>query len=131
LVKWAVKIARLISIDPVTHLTEALQASRFVLEHNKLICVFPEGVRSVDTRIQEFKKGIGILAKELNIPLIPVYIKGSHHTWPRTKRFPRLCPLKIIFGKPVFWQDLGNDYETVARGLRQEVLKLKAGEGEN
>ncbi|MFH1339355.1 MAG: AMP-binding protein, partial [Candidatus Omnitrophota bacterium] len=47
LVKWAVKIARLISIDPVTHLTEALQASRFVLEHNKLICVFPEGVRSV------------------------------------------------------------------------------------
>ena len=125
LVAWAVRIARLISIDPITHLTEALQAARFVLSHKKLICVFPEGGRSVDSNIKEFKKGIGILAKELNIPLIPVYIKGSHFAWPRTRMLPRIHPLKIIFGKPCFWQDLGNDYEAIAKGLRKEVLKLK------
>jgi long-chain acyl-CoA synthetase len=130
LVKWAVKIARLISIDPVTHLTEALRAARFVLENKKLICVFPEAGRSIDNRVQEFKKGIGILAKELNVPLIPVYIKGSHFAWPRTRKIPRFYPLKITFGKPVFWQDLGGDYETIARGLREEVLKLKAREGD-
>ena len=125
LVAWAVKIARLISIDPVIHLTEALQAARFVLGHKKLICIFPEGGRSVDSNVQEFKKGIGILAKELNIPLIPVYIRGSHFVWPRTRILPRIYPLKIIFGKPCFWQALGNDYATIAKGLRKEVLKLK------
>ncbi|MFH1678706.1 MAG: AMP-binding protein [Candidatus Omnitrophota bacterium] len=125
LVSWAVKIARLISIDPVAHLTVALQAASFVLEHKKIICIFPEGSRSINSNVQDFKRGIGILAKELNIPLIPVYIKGSHFSWPRTKRFPRIWPLKVIFGKPVFWQDLGNDYETIAKGLREEVLKLK------
>jgi len=126
LVIWSVKVARLISIDPVAHLTESLQAARFVLGHKKLICIFPEGARSIDSNIQEFKKGIGILAKELNIPLIPVYIEGSHFSWPRTKRFPRPYPLKITFGKPVLWQDLGNDYEMIAKRLREEVLKLRS-----
>ena len=92
----------------------------------KIICIFPEGSRSIDTNIQEFKKGIGILAKELdNITLIPVYIKGTHFAWPRTKRFPRFYPLRVSFGKPVLGQELGNDYETITKGLREEVLKLK------
>ena len=124
LVSWAVKIARLISIDPVTRLTEALKAASFVLAHKKLICIFPEGGRSIDSNVQNFKKGVGILAKELNIPLVPVYIEGTHHAWPRTKRFPRMYPLKIIFGKPFSWQDLGDDYASIASGLREEVLKL-------
>lgn len=125
LINWAVKIARLISIDPVAHLTEALQAARFVLRNKKLICIFPEGGRSIDSNIQDFKKGIGILAKELNIPLIPVYIRGSHFIWPRTKRLPRIYPLRVIFGKPVLGQELGNDYGTITKGLRGEVLKLR------
>jgi long-chain acyl-CoA synthetase len=124
LVRWAIKIARLISIDPITHLTQALQASGFVLKGKKMICIFPEGSRSIDSNVQEFKKGVGILAKELNIPLIPVYIKGSHFAWPRTKRFPQIHRLRIIFGKPVYWQDLGSDYASITKGLRQAVLEL-------
>ncbi|MFC1593101.1 AMP-binding protein [Candidatus Omnitrophota bacterium] len=129
LIRWAIKIARLISIDPLTHLTESLQASRFVLERNKVICIFPEGARSIDANPQAFKKGVGILAKELNIPLIPVYIKGSDSAWPRTQSFPRSHPLHIIFGKPVLWQELGSDYEEIAAGLRKQVLKLKQHNG--
>lgn len=125
LVAWTIKIARLISIDPATHLTEAMQASSFVLSHKKVICIFPEGSRSISEEVGEFKKGIGILAKELDIPIIPVYIKGSHYSWPRGSRFPRPCPLKIIFGKPLDWHVLGNDYESITRALREEVSKLK------
>jgi long-chain acyl-CoA synthetase len=124
-VSWAIKIARLIPIDPAIHLIEAMQACAFVLKNKKIICIFPEGGRSFSEELQEFKKGIGILVKELNIPLIPVYIQGSHNSWPRTSKFPRPYPLKIIFGKPLNWQDLGTDYETIAQGLREEVLKLR------
>ncbi|MBU1871339.1 MAG: 1-acyl-sn-glycerol-3-phosphate acyltransferase, partial [Candidatus Omnitrophica bacterium] len=125
LIKWAVKVARLISIDPVDHLSESLQASRFVLGKNKVICIFPEGARSIAGYVEEFKKGVGILAKELNIPLLPVYIKGSEFAWPRTRKFPRIHPLRIIFGKPVLWHDLGSDYEGIVEGLRKEIIKLK------
>jgi long-chain acyl-CoA synthetase len=124
LVAWTIKLARLISIDPATRLTEAMQACFFALSHKKIICIFSEGSRSISEEIGEFKKGIGILAKELNIPIIPVYIRGSHYSWPRGNRFPRPCPLKVIFGRPIHWQDLGDDYDTIANGLRAEVLRL-------
>jgi long-chain acyl-CoA synthetase len=124
LVRWAMKLAHLISIDPSVYLIEAMQASSYVLRHNKIICIFPEGARSISEEIGEFKKGIGILMKELNIPVIPVYIKGSHFSWPRGVRFPRIYPIKIIFGKPLTWQELGSDYEAITERLRNEVLKL-------
>ena len=122
-VSWTVKVARLISIDTATHLTEAMQAVSFVARFNKIVCIFPEGRRSVDENVQEFKKGVGILIKELNIPAIPVYIKGSHYSWPRGSLAPRLYPLKVIFGKP-FVASASDDYETITKKLREEVLKL-------
>jgi len=132
LVRWATKTSRLIPVDPNLHLTQALQYVSFVLRQKKIVCIFPEGRRSIDENMGEFKKGVGILIKELDIPVIPVYIKGSHYSWPRTKRLPRPYPLKIIFGKPMHWQELigehrpefVDDYQAIAQGLRQEVVKL-------
>ncbi len=123
-VRWAGKLARLISIDPSAYLIDAMQAASYVLRNGKAICIFPEGGRAIDERIGEFKKGIGILARELDVPLIPVYIKNSHFSWPRGSRFPRPYPVKVIFGRPVSWRQLGSEYETVADGLRKEILKL-------
>ena len=133
LVSWAIKIARLIPVDPNLHLIEALQYVSFVLKHKKIVCIFPEGRRSIDENIGEFKKGVGILIKELDIPVIPAYIRGSHRSWPRVSRLPRFYPLEIIFGQPVYLKELTkretpdtqlDDYEIVAKRLREEVLKL-------
>jgi long-chain acyl-CoA synthetase len=124
-IRWTTKLAHLISIDPSVYLIEAMQVASYVLKHNKIICIFPEGARSISKDIGEFKKGIGILVKELDVPVIPVYIKGSHFSWPRGVRFPRFYPIKIIFGRPVHWQELGNDYETITNRLREEILALE------
>lgn len=132
-ISWAIKIARFIPIDTSTHLTEAMQAVAFALSHRKTACIFSEGQRSIDTTVKEFKKGVGILIKELNIPVVPAYIKGSHYSWPRGTRLPRFCPLKIIFGRPIPAKELLgkaksapglDDYEIIARNLREEVLRL-------
>ena len=131
LVRWTIKTARFIPLDPNTNLTKALQAISFVLSQKKIVCIFPEGRRSVDENIGEFKKGVGILIKELNIPVVPVYIKGSHQSWPRGNRLPRFYPLKVIFGHPLLAKELlerkdysGDDYEIIARNLREEVARL-------
>ncbi|MFA4888553.1 MAG: AMP-binding protein [Candidatus Omnitrophota bacterium] len=121
---WANKVCRFISIDVSSHLTLSMQAISFALSHKKIVCIFPEGMRSIDGEVKEFKKGVGILLKELDIPVIPVYIQGSHRSWPRGTKFPRPHPIKVIFGKPLYAQQLGNDYETIAKRLRGEVLKL-------
>jgi len=133
LVSWAIKTARLIPVDPNLHLIEAMQYVSFVLKHKRIVCIFPEGRRSIDENIGEFKKGVGILIKELDIPVIPAYIRGSHRSWPRGSRLPRFYPLEIIFGQPVYLKELTkretpdtqlDGYEIVAKRLREEVLKL-------
>ena len=115
-------------------LMEAMQACSYVLKNDKIICIFPEGERTIDGKVQEFKKGIGILTKELNIPLVPVCITGSCESWPRTKPFPRPRPIKITFGRPFDFEELKkeglrlgakDDYEVVALSIREEVVKLK------
>ncbi|MFZ2357511.1 MAG: 1-acyl-sn-glycerol-3-phosphate acyltransferase, partial [Candidatus Omnitrophota bacterium] len=124
LFKWALKLARLVPIDPDTNLTDTMQAVTYLLSHKKIVCIFPEGMRSVDEKVKEFKKGVGILIKELVIPVVPAYIKGSHQSWPRTSFLPKPYPLKVIFGRPLYPKELGRDYETIAKELREEVLKL-------
>ncbi len=147
LFKWALKLARLLPINPDINLTDTMQAVSYLLSHKKIVCIFPEGQRSVDEKVKEFKKGVGILIKELgpsliglgrpipvglDIPVVAVYIKGSHQSWPRTSFLPKPYPLKVIFGKPYLGKELlkqkkeamGDDYEAIAQGLREELLKL-------
>ena len=134
IIRSMVKLIRVISIDPGAQLIDAMQACAYILRNNKTVCIFPEGARSINGEIKEFKKGVGILAKELNIQLIPVYIKGSHESWPRTKRFPRPHSIRIVFGRPHSAEELKkegirlgakDDYEAIALGIREEVVRLR------
>jgi long-chain acyl-CoA synthetase len=134
LIRNIVKYIRVIPIDPGMHFVEAMQASSYVLKNDKIVCIFPEGQRTIDGNIKEFKKGVGILAKELNIPLVPVLITGSYESWPRTKPLPRPYPIKITFGRPIEFDELKkegqklgakDEYEAIALGIREEVIKLR------
>lgn len=133
LISWAVKLARLIAIDPTASLTDAMQAAYFILKNNKSLCIFPEGERSIDGQIKTFKKGAGILIKETYCLIVPCYIKGSYQSWPRGQRFPKLFPLKVIFGRPCDREELknagtqfssGDEYGTIALGLQEKVKEL-------
>ncbi|MBN1689215.1 MAG: AMP-binding protein [Candidatus Omnitrophica bacterium] len=129
-----IQYIRVIPIDPGMHFVEAMQASSYVLKNNKIVCIFPEAQRSIDGNVKEFKKGVGILAKELNVPLVPVFITGSYESWPRTRSLPRPHPVKITFGRPFDFNELKqeglklgakDEYEAIALGIREEVLKLR------
>jgi long-chain acyl-CoA synthetase len=133
-IKNLIKLMRVIPIDPAVELVSAMQASSFVIRNKKMLCIFPEGQRSIDGEVKGFKKGIGILAKELDVPLIPVYIEGAFNAWPRAQWLPRPHPIRIIFGKPLEVSHLSaagrtkgaqDDYEAVAMGLREKLIKMR------
>jgi len=104
-VRWAIKLARLIPIDPTSELLSAMEVSGYLLRQGKILCIFPEGQRSIDGKIGEFKKGVGILAEELKVPLVPVAIKGSYKAWGRAVKFPRPHPVEISFGKALDYKE--------------------------
>jgi len=65
-----------------------------VLKKGRNIIIFPEGTRTRDGEISEFKQTFALLATELNIPVVPVAIKGAYEAFPRNKKLP--YPFKQI-----------------------------------
>ena len=123
-----------IPFDFSTHFLEALRSCYFVLEHGKGLCFFPEGLRSTDGKIGEFKKGFGILAKVTGAMLLPVAITGAHEAWPSTAKYPKRHPINIKFGKPLLPGDLEKEgismgaqdpYEAICLAARKALVELK------
>ncbi|MBI5203545.1 MAG: AMP-binding protein [Nitrospirae bacterium] len=126
------RLAHVIPIDPDAFLEKALQLSGYVLRNNKNLCIFPEGGRSYDGNLMEFKKGIGILALEMDVPVVPALIKGSFEALPKGSYKLRFKKITVIFGKPFYPSDLDKlkkpekkeAYQFFADELRERVKGL-------
>lgn len=78
-----------------------LSSSHQLLKSGWNLLLYPEGTRSTDGRIGEFKPGVGFLATETRAPVIPMHVRGSHRVMPKGQRFPLPGPVKIRIGKPL------------------------------
>ncbi len=72
---------------------------KYAKENNDLMVIFPEGTRTKDGKLQEFKTGAFRLAKKEFVPIIPVTINNSY----KGANFDRKgkAHVEIIFGKPI------------------------------
>lgn len=93
--KWLADRSNVIVIDMDKNIKETLKISAKVLKDGKNILIFPEGARTRDGELQDFKKSFAILSKELNIPVTVFGIKGAYELMPTGKSFPTGGEIKI------------------------------------
>ena len=65
------------------------------------ILIFPEGERTTTGELLKFKEGVGMLALEMKVPIIPIKLENVINVLPRWKKFPRFARTKIKIGKPL------------------------------
>lgn len=70
--------------DKVSQL-KCLQKCHHLLSKKASVLFFPEGTRSQDNRLQEFKKGAFSVALKANVPIQPITIWGSGELMPNGK----------------------------------------------
>ena len=68
-----------------------------VLREGHRVIIFPEGARTHDGQTVPFKKTFAILAKELNVPIVPVCIRGAFEALPRGSSFMRPKHIEVNF----------------------------------
>ncbi len=95
------RLSHVIPIDTELHLNKALQLSAYVLRNGKALLIFPEGGRSLDGELMEFKRGVGILSRELDVPVVPAHINGAFQALPRGSAWPKFTGITVIFGEPL------------------------------
>jgi len=103
LLKFMAQRHNIIIMDINRDLKQSLQKMAEVLRKGRNLIIFPEGTRSKDGQLGNFKKTFAILSRELNVPVVPVSIKGAYEALPRGSKFPRpFKSIRIKFHKPVF-----------------------------
>jgi len=95
--KYLANHGNIILVDANRNLKNTLQAAAKVLKNNKKLIIFPEGARTRDGQIHEFKKTFAILAKDLNVPIYPFVLKGAYEAFPYNKKFPKRNNVSVQF----------------------------------
>ncbi len=120
LVKFMADHNNIIVVDINSGLKESIQKLAEVLKTGKNIMIFPEGTRSRDGKVGDFKKLFAILSKELAVPIVPVTIDGAFQALPTGSMIPRpLSPVSVSFQPPVYPE--GHSYDSLAEQVYRQV----------
>ena len=76
------------------------------IKHGISVCIFPEGTRSNDQKMQPFKEGSFKMASKTGCPIIPIAISNSAQIL--ENHFPRILPCKVTveYGQPIYPKEL-------------------------
>lgn len=86
--------ARDSAIASVEKATEAMQAGQSFL-------IYPEGTRSPDGRLQEFKKGAVVMAIKAGVPIVPMVCSGAHRIMEKRSLVIHAGEIVVEFLEPV------------------------------
>jgi 1-acyl-sn-glycerol-3-phosphate acyltransferase len=92
-----------------------------VLAGGACIGIYPEGTRSPDGRLYKGRTGIARLAIESGAPVIPVAMFDTEKIQPTGTVVPKVMPVKMIFGKPLYFTGDSTDLQLL-RQVTDEIM---------
>ena len=99
-----------------------------VLREGHRIVIFPEGARTHDGDMVPFKKTFAILAKELDVPIVPVCIRGAYEALPRGSRFMSPKHIEVTY-LPQIKPSAGQTYEELSKQTQNAIEAVLAPKG--
>jgi long-chain acyl-CoA synthetase len=123
--KWALGVS-LLNLFPLPReagFRESFAYAGEFVDRGYSLLVFPEGRHTTDGKMLPFRSGIGLLANNLQIPIVPMRIDGLFELKQAGKKITRPGQVKVKIGAPVQFEP-GSDPEWIARELQKMVEQL-------
>jgi long-chain acyl-CoA synthetase len=124
-VKWflGVSLLNLFPLPREAGFRESFAYAGESVDRGYSILVFPEGRHTTDGKMRPFRAGIGLLANNLAIPIVPMRIHGLFEIKQAGKRFAPPFKIQVKIGTPVRFPG-DSDPEWIARELEKLVEQL-------
>jgi long-chain acyl-CoA synthetase len=94
-------LTTLIPFDRERAQLESLDEALGELAAGRSVLMFPEGTRSPDGTMQEFKSGAGYLALRSGCDVLPIHIRGTYEVLGKGKLIPKHGPVEMRIGRVV------------------------------
>jgi long-chain acyl-CoA synthetase len=126
----------LIPMERSGSIRKSLRAAIEALRRGMNLLIFPEGTRSRDGTLSEFKPTAGYLALECSVDTLPVYLHGTFDALPAGGLLPRRAKLEVAVGPPIAIAELqrrtaglakGDAHKVATRVMEEAVRRLAAG----
>lgn len=102
---------------------EVVRLAKEVLEDGRMLGIFPEGTRSEDGKIGDGKQGLGLIALETGVPVIPTAITGAYEAWPKGQKIPKTGGKIVLrFGTPMTFDVVKNPSKEQALAVTKKVM---------
>jgi long-chain acyl-CoA synthetase len=118
----------LFNVFPLPRQSGFLQSFSFagnLVDRNWNILVFPEGRTSDDGQMAHFQSGIGLLAKQLNVPVVPMFLDGLSDLKREERLITRPGHVRVAIGAPVRFSP-EQDPQEITRELERRVRELQS-----
>ncbi len=124
-VQWTLGVA-LLNLFPLPRQSGFRKSFAYAgeaVDHGYSVLVFPEGKHTEDGNLCPFRTGVGLLANNLRIPILPMRIDGLFEIKHAGKKFAAPGKIQVRIGKPVQFAP-ETDPEEIARTLQKAVENL-------
>ncbi len=100
---WGMFFGRHVSLDPKKPRKAArvLKGLHKRFDRGLSVLLFPEGTRSPDGTVRNYKRGPFMTAIQNGVPLLPVHHQGTHQLLPKGSVVPRSGILRVHVGAPI------------------------------
>jgi long-chain acyl-CoA synthetase len=123
--KWTLGVA-LLNLFPLPRAAGFRESFAYAgesIDRGYSILVFPEGQHTTDGKLRPFRAGIGLLANNLRVPVVPVRIDGLFEVKDAGRRFAWPGEVRVKIGAPVQFPP-DSDPSWIAQELQKRVEQL-------
>jgi 1-acyl-sn-glycerol-3-phosphate acyltransferase len=96
-----IRVLRAFPVDIYSNDPRAILETRRLIQQGAAVMIFPEGGRSFDGGLGDFKLGAFRLAVKLGATVLPVTIAGGFEAWPPQRALPRRGRMTITYHPPL------------------------------
>jgi len=124
--KWFLGVA-LLNLFPLPReagFRNSFAHAGYCVDHGYSVLVFPEGHHTTDGELRPFRAGVGLLANDLKIPVVPVRIDGLFEVKRAGKKFARPGQIRLRIGRPLRFQP-ARSAESIAAELQRTVEGMR------
>lgn len=99
---WIIRNVYAFPLDREGGTKAALKSFCKRLEQGRAVVIYPEGTRSEDGRLQGIEPGAAMISCRSGAPILPVYVMGTWHCWPRGAKMLKRFPIRVYIGPAIY-----------------------------